>query len=91
MQEDGHTGPREGGQDQGGAPQHPLHTVDFLWSLGRARIKYATHRITVSKTPEITLWVTFAILLFYVFHEEGFRCIWKLKKKQNLECFCGRY
>ena len=61
MQEDGDSGPREGGGDPGGAPQHPLHTVDFLWSLGRARIKYATHRITVSKTAEITLWVTFGI------------------------------
>ena len=61
MQEDGHSGHREGGGDPGGAPQHPLHTVDFLWSLGGARIKYATHSITVGKTPEITSCVTFGI------------------------------
>ena len=35
---DGHSGPREGGWDPGGAPQHPLHTVDFLVSLGRASV-----------------------------------------------------
>ena len=39
MQEDGHSGPREGGGDPGGAPQHPLHTVHSVGSLGRARIR----------------------------------------------------
>ena len=65
VQEDGHSGPREGGWDPGGAPQHPLHTVDFLWSLGKVRIKYATHRITVNKTPEIISWVTFGIFCYF--------------------------
>ena len=60
MQEDGDSGPREGGRDPGGASQHPL-TLDFLWSLGRVRIKYATHSITAGKTPEITSCVTFGI------------------------------
>ena len=91
MQEDGHSGRREGVWDPGGAPQHPLHTVDFLWSLGKARIMYATHSITVSKTPEITSWVTFGISVELLMKKVS-DAIWKLKRKQkNLECFCGRY
>ena len=40
-------------------PTAPPPHSGYLWSLGKARIKYATHRITVSKTAEITSWVTF--------------------------------
>ena len=39
MQEDGHSGHREGGLDPGGAPQHPFHTVDSVESLGKVRIR----------------------------------------------------
>ena len=82
MQEDGHSGPREGVCDPGGAPQHPLHTVDFLWSLGKARIMYATHSITVSKTPEITSWVTFGISVELLMKKVS-DAIWKLKTKKK--------
>ena len=51
--------------EKGGGIQEVPHstpsTLDFLWSLGRVRIKYATHSITVGKTPVITSCVTFGI------------------------------
>lgn len=92
MQEDGHSGPRERCVIQE-VPHSTLHTVDFLWSLGKARIMYATHSITVSKTPEITSWVTFNYFCYFeLLMKKVSDAIWKLKKKtKNLECFCGRY
>ena len=64
MQEDGHSGHREGGGDPGGAPQHPLHTVD---SVVFREGENQAHRITVVKIPEITLWIThsFSLSLSY--------------------------
>lgn len=63
VQEDGHSGPREGCVIQEVLPQHPPHSGFFV--VFREGENYGqTHSITVSKTPEITSWATLVFKYF---------------------------
>ena len=60
MQEDGHSGPREGGWDQEVPTAPPPHSG---FSGVCRKSKNQTHRITVVKIQEITLWITYSFFV----------------------------
>ena len=65
MQEDGHSGPREGG---GGIQEVPHSTPSTQWIFVvfmEGENQPATHRITVGKMLEKSSWVTFSFSVIF--------------------------